>query len=897
MSADRGPGRGAPLARRLLEAALPDDDWCREFLQELDEERAAARGGRGPRAPGLWYARRALSPRTLHYALLMARRRAGGRRARGAGPTPLGDLGLDVRHALRVAAREPRTAFFIALTLALGIGSVSAMYGVADRLFLSGPRHVAEHEELFRTFLSVANPVAGERTTPWIPYLTATALQRDAPGFERSALYRFSDDLARFGADVGPVRVSEVDGRYFDVLGTAPAAGRFFGGDTAGGDGAPAVVSHAMALAAFGGPEAAVGRPLDLTGGSYTVVAVAREGFSGPHLQRVDVWIPVEQPSAGNRNWQLVGRVPGPGARRAAADRIAGGAQAVHDRTDPGRFFQWAVGARVVIAPVSSDDTGSPSAEAAVARLLFAVAALVLLIACANVVNLLLARTTRRRDEVVLRLALGSGRWRLVRLLMAESLVSGLAGGLLSVPVAYVGGAILQSVLLPQVAWGRSPVEARILAVAAAVAALTGLALGLLPARLAGRTELSSGMASGRVSAGRSRARTQVVLATAQVALSAVLLLCAGLFLESFRTIRVTDLGIEAGEVLAIRLRSMDSDRLSDGADDESEVYGRALRTLRGMDGAERSALTVGLPFLYTFGTSVRVPGVDSIPELPGGGPYVSAVTGRYFDAVGTRIVRGAPITDEQVSTRAQVAVVSASAADLLWPGVDPLGKCVRLGSGESPCSTVVGVAADVHQSGYREPTSMQLYVPLGTERGFSGMSLVVRPAAGVAAAERIRGVLASVDPAVDYVDVARLESSIEPQVRPWRLGAVVLTVMSTLAALVSLIGVYGVLSYLIAQRRREIGVRIALGASRESIRGLVLRGGLVAGAVGVAAGFAAVLAGGPWLGPLLFETSVADPLVMAVVATMLLGAAAAACILPALQASRIAPVECLRDG
>jgi ABC-type antimicrobial peptide transport system permease subunit len=208
----------------------------------------------------------------------------------------------------------------------------------------------------------------------------------------------------------------------------------------------------------------------------------------------------------------------------------------------------------------------------------------------------------------------------------------------------------------------------------------------------------------------------------------------------------------------------------------------------------------------------------------------------------------------------------------------------------------VVGVAEDVHRQGYREPASIQVYVPLGTEEGISGLSLVVRPSTDPGRVqETLRTVLAEVNPIVDYVDIRRLDDLLDPQVRPWRLGAVVITLTAIAAMLLSLIGVYGVQSYLVAQRRHEIGVRMALGASAPSVRGLVLRTGLTAGGLGVLSGVALVIGLSRWIAPLLFETSVSDPLVLSTVAALLVGAAAASCVIPASQAAKVDPVFCLR--
>lgn len=884
---------GQPVARRCLEALLPDDEWSREFLDELDAEADARPAGTAT----WWYTKRALAPATIAFVWRMRRR---ARRPAADRVMPHRSGGrwdaawIDVRHALRMVRREPRTTAFIALTLALGIGSVSAMVQVADRLFLSGPLGVPHHEEVARLYLAFDDE-GGARTSPWVPYATAAAMRDAASVRSNLALYRFEDRLARVGDRVGPTRVSVVDGQYFDVLGARPASGAFFDRETLVGSDAVAVLSSALAVSAFGGESRALGRSIELGGVSRTVVAVAEEGFAGPHLERVDLWLPLDEASAGSRNWWIVARTPGTTSFPDGLPRLESQAQAVHDRTDPGRFFQWAREGRIQTAPVGSDDSGGPSAEASIARLLLAVVALVLVIAGANATNLLLARIARRQSEVAVRLALGSGRMRLLRLLVIESTTVALIGAFLAVPFAFLGGAVLRRFLLPQVAWAESPVDVPFLLGVAASATAVGMLIGVLPARVAHRVQLA-GSLSGMRTSNRSRSRTQLSLATAQVALSALLLLGAGLFLKSFWTIRVTDLGTEAGEVLAVSLRSLDPTSLSDGQDDEIDAYRQALQAARSLDGLERSALAVGLPFVSSFGTTIHVDGLDSIPELPGGGPFVSLVSGRYFDALGTRITRGSPISEVHVSRQDRVVVVNQAMVDFVWPDSDPIGACVRIQRQDNECSTVIGVAVDVHRTGYREDRSFQLYVPMGSDFGFSGTTLVTRPTVPLAVAtERLQQALVDAAPGTDFVEVVRLDSWLDAEVRPWRMGAAVMTMTAVLAALVSILGVYGVLSYLVVQRRREIGVRMALGASAPLVRRLVVRTGVTTGVLGATVAMLVLFLSRPWVAPLLFETSVMDPVVVTAVTVGVIAASASACLLPALHATRIQPVECLR--
>lgn len=886
--------------RRWWAWLLPDDEWSREFLRELDDEARLRWGSRGIRG---WTGRtrQALSPRTWQFIWLMRRRhRSGARTTRGKtmrtkhdGHWWRGTL-QDVRQAARSLAREPRFTGFAVLTLALGMGGVAAMYGVADRLFLTDVPGVEAPDELARLYLRF-DENDGPRLTPYIPYLTARAIQDESGGFTGVTLYRPDEWLVQSGMDTRPRPVQVVDAYYFEVLGANMRIGRGLDGDDAMDD--VAVIGHDFWLESFAGDPAALGRTIRLPHGEHTVVGVAEPGFHGPHRTRVDVWVPLRdavagaRSEAGSRNWHVIAR-----ARPVAAmDQAIDEAQGIHARTDPGRFFGWASEGVLAGAPIDADEGGEEPAEVAIAQLLLAVTGLVLLIGCANVANLFLARLTRRRREVAVRLALGVGRWRLARFLMTESLLVAAAAAVVSLPLAYGAGQVLRSVLLPGVAWSATPLDLRVLAATGGVAMIAGVLVALLPLRRAGRADVADDLRGGGRGSSGGRLRLHGALAAGQIALSGVLLVAAGLFLESFQKLRVTDLGVDADRAVVADLRTLDPDAIPSPSAEEHDLYLRALEAVRADPGVESAAVTLGLPFLMNFGISIAVPGRDSIPELPGGGPWLTAATAGYFETLGTSFVAGRGFTEAEARDDAGVIVVSEAMAVTLWPGGDPLGQCVQLGTSASPCRTVIGVARDVHRVGYREPPSMQFYIPLGEPGGFGGLRLVVRPRDGEALA-RLRATLAGVDPIIAHVDLRSLSTELEPQARPWRLGAWVLGMASGLALLVALSGVYGVLSYLVEQRRREIGVRMALGASRSDIGRQMLGTGLAAAAMGTVGGAALLAVAARHLQPLLFETSVGDLRVIGSVLALLALSALAACALPATRAAAVEPTVTLRE-
>ncbi len=893
-------GRAAPpapphRARARLASLVGDDAWSREFLAELDHEFRERVRRDGRRAAGRWYRIQAMAPQTWRFILLMKRRESAREEGTMRGSERSGLWSVegwagDLRQAARGLVREWRMAAFIVLTLSLGIAANSAMFGVADRLFLAGPDHVAEPDRLVRFYLKVDGAAEGARTAPFIPYLTADAIRREADGIEAAALYRNQEMVVGFGQDTQPLKVTVAGEGYFDALGVTPYIGHFLTADGTGA--AEAVVSHNLWMRAFNGSPDVLGRTVDVGPEPHAIVGVAPRGFTGVHMNPMDLWISLPTESAGSRNWFLLGRL-GPGLDGdIGRSRVSETAQAVHARTDPGRFFGWAKDGVLLAEPIGYDDSGQPPAEAAVARLLVGVAGLILIIGMANVVSLLLARLTRRRREVAVRLALGSGRARLARLLLSETLALAAVAGLASLPVAYGATVLLRRVLLPDVAWTESPLGVSTLLLTAAVALVTGLVVALLPLRHAGRANVSDDLRAGSRGGGLPASRLHLSLASAQVMLSAALLLGAGLFMKSFWNLRLTDLGVDADKVVAVNFRALNPHDM-----EEFDTYRRALDVARNDPSVESAALTLGLPFLINFGTGISVPGLDSIPQLPGGGPFFTGVGDGYFQVMGTQVVQGREFTAQERASDEPVIMVSEAMAAALWPGRIPLGECVRIGGSDSPCRTVVGVVEDVHRVGFREPPSMQYYVPLAPGGSFGGLTLILRARSlDAATLARLGTRLEDADPVIAWADTRPLASALDSEIRPWYLGATVLGMASLVALLVSLVGVYGVLAYLVEQRRREMGIRIALGASRSGIRTLVVTRGLTAAGVGLVLGLGVTLLSRRWIDPLLFETSATDPVVVGSVAGLMLLAALAACLVPAHRAAGVAPAVCLRE-
>jgi predicted permease len=437
------------------------------------------------------------------------------------------------------------------------------------------------------------------------------------------------------------------------------------------------------------------------------------------------------------------------------------------------------------------------------------------------------------------------------------------------------------------------------------VALATGLAIGLLPALQAGRQDLSGAMKTGAREGGVPRSGVRAVLTVVQAAFSLVLLVGAGLFVHSLWNIRNLHMGIEPDRVLAASpdwpgLGGLAPEQRAAERARRAEVDRAALAALRANVLVEAASIAVGTPFQTSFGVDLSVPGRDSIPRLPGGGPYISAVSDNYFRTVGTRLLQGRAFTPQDRADSEPVVIVNETMARALWPGEDPLSQCLLIAEEERgappPCARVVGVVEEARRFGLREPPAMQYYVPLGQEVGFGGSTLLVRPRGSARdLAEVVRGELRALAPDARLINVTTLQELVDPQIRPWRLGASMFLIFGLLALTIAAVGLYSLVAYGVAQRRPEIGIRMALGARAGDVVRLMMREGLSLVLGGLALGSLLALAGGRFIEPLLFETPARDAVSFGASAAVLLLAAVLASIVPAARAGRVDPAEALR--
>jgi predicted permease len=836
-------------------------------------------------------------------------------------------LRQDVRYAWRTTAAEPGFAAVVVVVIALGVGANAATFGILDRLLLRGPEHVQDPQQVRRVYATVELPGEGpfvgdpgkaasmrSFTYGTLGYVTYTTLRDATSCFTGVAAYSYAPyNFTTLGTGAAAEQVLKADATWdlFPLLGVHAALGRFFdrNEDRPGAAARVVVLGDELWRRRFDADPGVLGRTVVLDGRPFTVIGVAPPAFTGVELGRVDAWAPMSVRGAGvaddwtttrNAQWlEVVARLrPGVTPERAGIEATAAIRPLFADTPDP------LAQGDITLRPLIANRRGDEAMEVGVARWLDGVALLVLLVACANVANLLLARAIRRRREVAVRVALGVTGTRLVRLLLAQSILLAGLGGAAALAVVPLASKLLRTTLLPNVDWSGPAVEPRVLSVALALTLMAGIVTGLAPLVLVRRGDLLSALRGGVREGGGRSSRLRTLLTVAQSAFSVVLLVAAGLFLNSLWRARSVDFGLQPDRILAVGARWADGGpRIVPGPGVRPKSRGQAfyeaaLARARALPWVEDAAVAVGTPFQTSFVVELRVPGWAELPALPGGGPYIQAVSPRYFATVGLRVLRGRDFTSRDGAGSERLAIVNETMARTLWPSKDALGQCLFVGDPQQkpPCARIVGVVADA-QLDLEVSPAMQYYIPFGQEEGFGGTRLLVRPRGPAdAMLEPLRREMRAVDPSVLWVQVGSLQEELDPALRPWRLGAVLIGIFGALALVIAAVGLYSFIGHMVASRAHELGVRVALGAQRGDVLRLVLRRGHGLAGRGLASGVAVSLAAGPRLRDLLFHTSTRDPIVYLDVVGSLLAAALVACLVPARRALRVDPVDALRD-
>ncbi|HET9983259.1 MAG TPA: ADOP family duplicated permease [Longimicrobiales bacterium] len=831
------------------------------------------------------------------------------------------DVLQDVRYAGRGLRARPGFTLAVVLTLALGIGANAAIFSIVDRLLFRPPPMLA-HPALTHRIYVAQSDRGREGVWPGISYARCLDFTRWTTSFARTAEFSWAKLAVGVGDDAREMPVAAVSASFFGFFDAPPALGRYFTTreDTVPSGTPVVVLSHALWEVRFGGRTDALGATVQIGPTMYTVIGVAPAGFAGLWpTQPPAAYIPITsyaatsgfRSSPGDGWWQtyhwnfaqmLAERRPGVTVAQAHADltnayrRSYAAQRAMSPDVAPIEVAR----PRAIVASVLAERGPNETRVGKVARLVAAMAVVVLLIACANVANLLLAGALRRRREIAVRLALGVSRARLFSQLLSESLLFALLGGAAGVVVAQWSGGLLRSLFLPEDATTTVLGDPRTLTFAGAAALIAALLTGLAPVWQSRRADLTQDLKAGAREGTYHRSRTRAVLLIVQGAFSVVLLVAAGLFVRSLQHVRELRLGYDVDPVLVVEL-NMRGVKL-DGAHAVA-LRQRLLERAQDLPGVQHAALHTSIPFWRTLGreglgVDLRVAGIDSVDLL--GEFYLDAVTPDYFATMGTRILRGRGIGEQDVAGAPAAMVVSEAMAKVLWSGKDPIGQCVRVieygtTGKEPPCTYVVGVAEDIKSQSLSDDEGFYYYLS-SAQFHPQQTGLFVRTHGDAAGqAEAIRRALQPLMPGASYITVTPFADVIGGTMRSWKLGATVFGAFGALALLLAAIGLYSVIAYNVVQRAHELGVRIALGAQVGDVLGLVVGQGVRLGLVGVVIGGTIAFSAARWLKPLLFQESARDPAVYALVAAVLLAVAVVASYVPARRAARVDPNVALR--
>lgn len=808
------------------------------------------------------------------------------------GRTTMGDLRRDLALATRTFRRRPGFFLTAALTLALGVGAATAIFSVVDGVILR-PLPYPEPDRLVQlgttygesTRLSSTSPPDFEDWRERNRVMASLAASR----LERRTLLGDGPPTSLETAGVSP--------SFFGLLGAEPALGRGLAEEDGRPGAAPVtVVSHGLWRSRWGGDSGVVGRTLRLDGVPFTVVGVMGPDFHPPeaiHHQDVQAWYPlvhVDDPldQRGFGFLQVIGRLADGATLEGARQEMAAIGRALS--AEYPENGERGVAMEPLIVRTVGDVGGTLG-------MLLGAVGLLLLIACVNVAHLFLVRATEREREMALRNVLGAGRGRVVRQLLAESLVLALVSGVLAVLVAYGGVEAFRAFGpgdLPRLS--EVAVDGRVLLFALALSALTGIAFGLVPARSAARLDPAvalreSGTAT---SAGRRRAKLRSGLVIAETAVAMVLCVGAGLLVNSFVRLHRVDPGFDPEGVAWLQVRAPDA---ADTDEARVRFFQDVLARVRAVPGVVSAgggnnlpldgnqSLTGITPDGMALGADERPPAVSFHQVMPG-----------YFEALDVPVMEGRVPGEQDVAGAPNVAVVNRALAHRLWPGGAVGGRFTfGVPDEDSEWWTVVGVVGDVRQQALATEAEGELYVPF-LQRPRTILRVTASTAGDPGAAlPAIRRAVWSIDPDLPLDQAGTLRSTVAQSVVEPRFYTLLLSGFAAVALALALVGIYGTLAYTVEQRARELGVRMALGADAGSVRRMVLRRGMVLAAVGVAVGGGSALVATRALEGFVYGIEPSDPATLAGVTVAILGVTALACWIPALRATRLDPAVTLR--
>lgn len=814
------------------------------------------------------------------------------------------DLARDLRYAIRTMRSKPLFVLFVVVTLGLGIGANTTVFTLINTLILN-PLPVQNPAELRAVAAADAAGLAESGTPMLMSYPNLKDYQVRNDVFRSLAGYTSKRVVTWQANGSSQGFLSEfVTGNYFSTLGASAAAGRFFSPeeDTPGSH-AVAVLNYGTWQTRFGGAKDVVGTRLRLNNVIVTVIGVAPHRFIGVNgLVGPDLWLPVstaqqllpnEMPvTLADRSKALfngVGRLkPGVTATQAQANMTTL-ASAVAAEYPAANQDQTAA-----VRPIREAMFGGSSTILFASALLAIVVGIVLLIACSNVANLLLARSAARQQEMAIRLALGASRRRLVRQLLTESACLGLLGGGLGLFIAYLGTQLLAGALPMSGTFVALKLDVVVLLFTLVISLATGILFGLIPAFQASRSSVAATLNEAARTTGRSRKGVTLAngLLVGQVAFSFLLLVTAALFLRSIQRAYQIDPGFQTAHLAVFVLNP---GQAGYGEPQTRAFYNDVRERVAALPGVESVSWASNMPLWARAATGLQVEGRPLRSQADHSATIVNTVDRTYFETAGVMIKRGREFTDVDQQTAMAVAIVNEKLAQDYWPGEDALGKRLQV-PGETQLRQIVGVARTANYSSWAEPPQRAVYVPL-EQNHLPAMTLYVRtkgdpdqilmPVGREANAAAPQVLLSGIRTGRQIIDGGLFQA---------RIGVALLGVFGLLALGLASVGLYGILAYVVSQRKREIGLRMALGASRPSVLRLILRQGMSLVALGVSIGFVAVLLVGRLLSRMLFGIGATDPVSLAGSALVLASVALLACYLPARWATRVDPVVALRQ-
>ena len=787
----------------------------------------------------------------------------------------------DIRYAIRALRRAPGFTAIAALTLALGIGANTTIFSAVNALLLK-PLPFPDREQLIELRHVDSNGETSDQTSA----ANFLALRERSPELQSLAAFSWWD--VNLGGIEGAERLTGFSASpdFFSTLGVHPVLGRTFATDegTPGRD-RVVVLSHRLWMRRYNADPAVIGQTVMLNGNPHTVVGVLPRDMAFP--PHGDVWRPREFDAAWGRSVGVVGRLrPGATPEQAQAALSARLRQLVGEQ--PGTY----TGAGMVVQPLYADQTSYLST---LLGILMAAVGFVLLIACANVTSLLLARATAREREIAIRTALGAGRGRIIRQLLVESAMLGLAGGVLGAVLAFWGVDLLKQSIPNHLGrflsgWDALVVDARVLVFTLVVSVGAGVLFGLAPALGASRLELTDALKDGGGGgSGKRGGKLRRTLVVGEVALALVLLTGAGLMTRSFLGLVSADPGFRSEGVLTVQVSLPPS---PDAGARNAAFFGELLQRVRQQPGVSSSGLVEFLP-LSRSGAGTRFT-VAGRPTPPGQEPWTQYRTSTpgYLETLGIPLLRGRTFSEQDAADVGRAVLINSTLARRYWGDQEPVGQRIQVWGQEHE---IVGVVSDVHHFGLDEAPAPELYLP-HAQNPAGDMFLAIRTGGDPAQlAATIRREIAALNPDAAVGEVRTMDRVRAEFTAPERLMAGLLGAFALVALVIAAIGVYGVMAYAVSQRTREIGVRLALGAQMSDVLRLVVGQGMVLAATGLVLGLAAAFGLTRFLRSLLYGVEPADPATFVTVVLLLAVSALIAVYVPARRAARLNPLVAIR--